>query len=64
MDMVAEGILEPRGHPPQAWRFRGTAVIRATKTLHLQRDLGVNLSGAALVLDLLEELEELRRQAR
>jgi chaperone modulatory protein CbpM len=28
--------------------------------IHLQRDLGVNLAGAALALDLLEELQQLR----
>jgi chaperone modulatory protein CbpM len=28
--------------------------------LRLKRDLGVNIAGAALAIDLLEELEELR----
>jgi hypothetical protein len=30
----------------------------------LQRDLGVNLAGAALALDLLERIEGLQRQLR
>jgi len=60
MDMVTEGILEPDGDAPQSWRFSGRALIRVKRTLHLQRDLRVNLAGAALALDLLEELEALR----
>lgn len=63
IDMVAEGIAEPAGRRPIEWRFSGTAVVRIKRTIHLQRDLGVNLPGAALVLDLLEELEALRRSA-
>jgi chaperone modulatory protein CbpM len=59
-DMVTEGILDPRGDNPQSWCFSGQALIRVERTLHLQRDLQVNLAGAALVLDLLEELEALR----
>jgi chaperone modulatory protein CbpM len=60
MDMVAEGILDPRGHEPRAWRFSGIAVVRVYKTLRLQQDLRVNLPGAALALELLDELENLR----
>jgi hypothetical protein len=32
--------------------------------LRLERDLGINVPGVALVLELLEELEELRRERR
>lgn len=35
-------------------------VMRAHKILRLRRDLGVNLPGAAIILDLLEQVEELR----
>jgi chaperone modulatory protein CbpM len=39
-------------------------VQRVQTAIRLQQDLGVNLAGAALALDLLEELQELRcRQA-
>jgi chaperone modulatory protein CbpM len=30
--------------------------------VRLQRDLGVNLAGAALAIDLLDQLDELRRR--
>ena len=61
IEMVSEGIAEPTGSDPVYWRFNGPAVKRMQRALRLQRDLGVNLAGAALALDLLEELEALRR---
>ncbi len=64
IEMVEEGVLEPRGGAPVEWRFSGSAVTRAQKALTLSRDLRVNWPGAALALDLLEEIERLRRERR
>ncbi|WP_457573452.1 chaperone modulator CbpM [Desulfolithobacter sp.] len=63
-DMVEEGVITPMGRTPRQWRFGGTEIRRVQVTLRLQRDLRINLPGCALVLDLLEELEELRRLHR
>ncbi|MVF23899.1 MerR family transcriptional regulator [Methylocaldum sp. BRCS4] len=62
-EMVNEGIVDPEGSEPMNWQFNTAALRRLQTALHLQRDLGVNLPGAALALDLLEELEALRRRA-
>ena len=64
IEMVDEGVLEPRGPAPAEWRFPGSAVTRAQKALKLTRDLRVNWPGAALALDLLEEIEQLRLERR
>jgi len=64
IEMVEEGVLQPRGAAPEEWRFAGDALIRAQKALRLTRDLRVNWPGAALALDLIEELERLRREQR
>lgn len=64
IEMVEEGLLEPRGTLPAEWRFPGNAVTRAQKALKLSRDLRVNWPGAALALDLLEEVERLRIEQR
>lgn len=64
IEMVEEGVLEPRGAAPRDWRFSGSAVIRAQKALKLSRDLRVNWPGAALALDLLDENERLRLERR
>ncbi len=59
-ELVEEGIVEPMGRDPQHWRFRGASVRRVRCAMRLERDLGVNFAGAALALELLEELESLR----
>jgi chaperone modulatory protein CbpM len=65
LDMVQEGLLEPLGgRSPVDWRFPETALPRVWVAVRLQRDLQVNLAGAALALDLLEELNTLRRRVR
>jgi len=58
--LVEEGVLEPQGEDTQHWRFTGANLRRAQAALRLQRDLGVNLAGAALALDLLDEIQILR----
>ncbi|MBL1262975.1 chaperone modulator CbpM [Candidatus Methylomicrobium oryzae] len=63
-EMVEEGILEPEGASIHTWRFDTRALKRVQIAIRLQHDLGVNLPGSALVLDLLEEMETLRRQMR
>ena len=63
-EMINEGVLSPEGTSPETWQFNAVAIKRIQVTLRLQSDLRVNLAGAALALDLLEELEELRSQLR
>ena len=76
VELVQEGVVEPQGRDPsqagpvkapmlrdpEHWRFHGASLGRARCALRLQRDLGVNTAGAALALELLEELESLRRR--
>ncbi|RCX32737.1 chaperone modulator CbpM [Thioalbus denitrificans] len=62
--LVEHGILEPVGRYGHHWRFPSSSLRRTRITIHLQRDLGVNLAGAALALDLLERLEALDARLR
>lgn len=62
LDMVAEGIAEPSGGSESDWRFSGVDVVRIRTAVRLQRDLELNLPGAAMVLDLLEEVRILREK--
>lgn len=64
MDIVAEGIVEPLGASRAQWRFSGVAVTRIQRVVRLQEEFDVNLPGAALALELLEEIERLRRARR
>ncbi|MGH8822744.1 MAG: chaperone modulator CbpM [Rhodoferax sp.] len=63
-ELVDEGVLTPVGAAPEHWRFTGIQVRHASVAVHLQRDLGVNVAGAALALQLLDELETLRARLR
>ncbi len=63
-ELVEEGVIEPLGRDPIRWRFHGISVRRVRCALRLERDLGVNPAGAALALDLLEELEAMRARLR
>jgi len=64
VEMVSQGVVDPRGRRMQEWRFSGVAVRRAQVATRIQQELGVNLAGAALALDLLEELEALRQRLK
>ena len=69
VELVEEGVLGTRSTvlieiDKTEWRFHGTEVRRARIALRLERDLGINVAGVALVLELLEELEQLRRERR
>ena len=60
VELVDEGLLTPAHTGPGEWRFTGVHVQRARVALRLESDLGVNLAGAALALELLDELDMLR----
>jgi chaperone modulatory protein CbpM len=62
--LVQEGVLTPAGDDPPSWRFDGASLRRARTALRLTRDLELSAAGAALVLDLLGEIEALRSQLR
>jgi chaperone modulatory protein CbpM len=64
VEIVAEGIVEPSGADRAQWRFSGLSLVRVQRVLRLQHDFDVNLPGAALALELLEELDRLRRAQR
>jgi len=64
VELVEEGVLSPIGPEPHRWRFTGTHMRRARVAVRLQGDLGINLAGAALALQLLDEIEDLRARLR
>ena len=60
IEMVDEGVVQPEGGHPREWRFPGGTVVRIQRAVRLTRDLGVNLPGAALALELMDELSYYR----
>ncbi len=64
LELVQEGVLEPSGNSPDDWRFSGPSLRTARVALRLDHGLELGPSGAALVLELLAEIEQLRAKLR
>jgi chaperone modulatory protein CbpM len=62
--LVDEGLLNPSGSGPDDWQFEGAALRRARTAFRLKRDLQLSVDATALVLDLLDEVDELRARLR
>ncbi len=57
--LVAEGVIEPSRQEGGTLYFTQHCVKRARIVVRLRSDLGINLAGAALAVDLLERIERL-----
>lgn len=62
--LVEQGVIDPAGQTITHWRFSGSCLRRVHTATRLQKDLGVNVSGVALAIELLEEVENLRAKLR
>jgi chaperone modulatory protein CbpM len=64
VELVAHGLLQPAGASPTQWRFAGVGLRRCRVALRLMNDLGLNVPGAVLAVELIEQVEVLERQVR
>lgn len=68
IELISEGVIDitliEQSTPPDHWRFTGLHLHRAKVAMRLHRDLGVNFAGAALALQLMDELQALKLQLR
>jgi chaperone modulatory protein CbpM len=64
VEFVEEGVLSVVEIDTTEWHFSGAALRRARLALRLERDLELNLAGVALALELMDELEHLRRELK
>jgi chaperone modulatory protein CbpM len=62
VEFVEEGVLSVVEIDTTEWHFTGAALRRVRLALRLERDLELNLAGVALALELMEELQTLRRE--
>jgi len=62
VQLVEVGILriETAEAPPERWEFSSTDLQCALEARRLERDFGVNLDAAALILDLQREVRRLK----
>ena len=59
--LVTVGVLAPRAQAPEAWAFSELELLQLQRAWRLHRDLAVGLDTMPLVLELLDEVERLRR---
>jgi chaperone modulatory protein CbpM len=64
VELAELGLVAPRCATPGEWQFPAAVLPRLRIVGRLMRDLGVNVSGAALAVELLEAQRELERQIR
>ena len=57
---VEGGLLEAAGGPTETWRFTSVQLLRARRLADIERTFDANDELAALVVDLIEEIERLR----
>ncbi len=62
VELVQHGVIEPVGAAQPDWRFTRVTITRVAKAKRLQRDLELNPPAVALVLDLLDQIQELKRR--
>ncbi|ETI58162.1 chaperone modulator CbpM [Marinomonas profundimaris] len=62
IEMVEYGIVEPVEQPsPEDWYFNSQALVRLQRAQRLMNELELNLSGVALSLELLDEIDDLQK---
>lgn len=62
LNLIEHGVLEPQGKMPENWQFGVVALKRSQSAVRLRNDFNMNTEAIALVLDLLDELQELRQK--
>lgn len=61
-EMIEEGLLNSDSKPFEQMLFDNAEVLRVEAALRLHRDLKINLPGVVLAIELLKEMDELRRE--
>ena len=59
--LVDEGLVQPVALQP-AWRFGGEELARVRRICRLQRDFEANLQSVAVMMELIDKIEQLRAQ--
>ena len=62
LELAQLGIVSSREHAPGEWQVAATALPRLRIAGRLMQDLGINVSGAALALELIEAQRELEKR--
>jgi chaperone modulatory protein CbpM len=62
-EMVSWGIADPAGTKPEKWQFTHEDFERIGRATRFRNELEINIPGAALALQLLEDIQNLRNKS-
>ena len=62
IEIIEEGIVSPAKNKQGELQFDSEALSSIHTAIRLNRDLGINMPGAALVLELMHEIDRLRQK--
>lgn len=62
VELIEHAFIAPQGSSPNEWRFDAECLRRTKLALRFYRDLEVNVAGIALIVELMAELEQVRRE--
>jgi len=63
IDLIDYKVITPvRGSQPQEWQFNITAMRIVNKAARLHRDLEIDWADIGLILNLLDDIEQLRNE--
>ncbi|HEX9619160.1 MAG TPA: chaperone modulator CbpM [Polyangiaceae bacterium] len=61
-ELVRDGVVELEQHGGR--RVRAEVKLRIQRAVRLERDLGVNAAGVAVIIELLERIDEIEEELR
>lgn len=61
---LKEGLIDVKGDDTMRWRFNEFHLIHFQRVIRLERDLRLNPAGAVLALELLDEIESLKKRLK
>ncbi|HRI38416.1 MAG TPA: chaperone modulator CbpM [Nitrospira sp.] len=64
VELVAVGVLAPEGRETTDWRFRAVDLTCARRVARLQRGFGASLEAAAVMIDLLKQIDQLHARLK
>jgi chaperone modulatory protein CbpM len=64
IELVAVGVLAPEGGETTDWRFHAADLTCARRVARLQRDFGASMEAAAVMIDLLKQIDQLHARLK
>ncbi len=64
VELVAVGVLGPEGRETTDWRFRAVDLTCVRRVARLQRDFGASIEAAAVMIDLLNQIDQLHARLK